>query len=64
MAQGMTFWQRWLFYRDTAVWPGQFSKETTALGVGSDIKKEMAEGKTFCANQKLSRAESAGLDIL
>lgn len=59
----MSFWARLRFFRDTAEWPGYYSKETTRVLMQQDIDAERADGKTFCANKKLARAREAGLDV-
>ena len=59
----MTALQRLRFYRDTGEWPGVHSLEATEIFMQSDINQERAQGKDFCANQKLQRAMEAGLDI-
>lgn len=61
--ESMTFAQRLKFFRDTGEWPGVYSREATAMFMQSNIDAERAEGKQFCANQKLKRAKEAGLKV-
>lgn len=62
--QEMSLGARLRFYRDTAIWPGQYSQETTAMGLGADIASELRQRKLFCVKQKLRRAREAGLDVV
>ena len=59
----MTPVQRIMFFRDTGVWPGQYTKMSTEMFMQTDIDSEREAGKDFCAEQKLKRAREAGLNI-
>ena len=59
----ITFGSRLRFYRDTALWPGQYFKATTEMYLQEDIKAEIKSDKLFCAQQKLTRAGEANLEI-
>lgn len=59
----MSLTERVKFFRDTGEWPGVHSKEATEMSMQSNIDRERAAGKDYCAEKKLSRAREAGLKI-
>lgn len=61
--QSMSFNQRLKFFRDTGEWPGANSKEATTMFMRGNIHAERKDGKDYCADKKLARANEAGLEI-
>lgn len=64
-AMGTTsFWDRALFFCDTGEWPGAHSQIVTEILVEAGILAELNDGRDSAAQQRLSRAQQFGLNIV
>ena len=61
--QRMSFSGRARIFRDFGEWPGIHGEGATRMFMQSDIEREKASGKLYCAQRKLERAREAGFEI-
>jgi hypothetical protein len=59
-----SFWDRALFFLDTGAWPGAYSRAVTEMLVEADVLAELNDGRDSSAQQKLTRAQQFGLNIV